>query len=95
VAIGFQASKDGLNQQLGSLAASAAHLFDQANVLITWAAQNNDAALTPLGFSAGEVTSFRTYVADLTNWRDTTYGQRAQTPATNFMFNIAQARAYV
>ena len=93
--IGFQPSKDGLNQRVGSIAASIANLFDDIDQIIIWAAQNNDAALTALGLSAGEIAEFRTYVADATNWRDTTYGQRAQSPASNFLFNILKARAYV
>lgn len=95
MSIGSQPSKDGLNQRVGQIAASTAGLFDDLDQLITWAAQNNDAALTALGMSAGEISEFRTYVADATNWRDTTFGQRAQTPATNFLFNILKARAYI
>lgn len=95
MSIGFQPSKDGLNQRLGQIAASVAKDFDDLDQLITWAAQNNDAALTSLGMTSQEISDFRTYVADATNWRDTTFGQRAQTPATNFLFNILKARAYI
>lgn len=95
MAIGYPPSKDGLNQRLGQIASSIAAIFEDINVLITWAAQNNDAALTALGLSTQDIADFRAYVADAANWRDTTYGQRAQTPATNFMFNVGKARIYI
>ncbi|WP_438354108.1 hypothetical protein [Microbacterium sp. CJ88] len=93
--LGFQPSRDSLNQRVGQIAASSARLFEDINQLVTWAAQNTDANLVTLGMTAGEITEFRTFVADATNWRDTTYGQRPQAQATNFMFNILKARAYI
>lgn len=93
--IGFQPSKDGLNQRVGQIAAQIGSVFDDLDQLIVWAAQNTDANLTSLGLSSGEVAEFRAFVADATNWRDTTFGQRAQPAATNFLFNILKARAYI
>lgn len=92
MAAGFQVTKDALNQRAGSIVVAGESWFEDVERLASYLAATPDADLTALGFTSGEVASLKSAFTDLDNLRLTAYGQRAQTPASNFLFWASKLR---
>jgi len=92
MAAGFQVTKDALNQRAGAIVVAGESWFEDVQRLQTYLAATPDGDLTALGFVSGEVASLKSAFVDLDNLRLTAYGQRAQTPASNFFFWASKLR---
>lgn len=92
MAAGFQVTKDALNQRLGSVVVAGESWFEDVERVAAWLAATPDATLTALGFTTDDVAQVKSAFADLDNLRLTAYGQRAQTPASNFFFWASKLR---
>lgn len=92
MAAGFQVTKDALNQRLGSVVVSGEAWFEDVERLAAWLAATPDADLESLGFSTSDVAQMKSALADLENLRLTAYGQRTQSPASNFFFWASKLR---
>ena len=92
MAAGFQVTKDALNQRAGSVVVAGEAWFEDVERLAAWLAATPDASLTALGFSTDDVAQMKSAFADLDNLRLTAYGQRTQSPASNFFFWAAKLR---
>lgn len=92
MAVGFQVTKAAIDQRVGSIVVAGEAWFDDVNRMSAWLAGSLDGDLTALGYTAGEVTQLKGSFIDLGNLRLTAYGQRAQTPASNFFFNATKLR---
>jgi hypothetical protein len=96
MALGFPVTQTDMNQRVGQLAVAVRDVLtiDVPKVKAT-VDSLNDAALTALGYTAADITLLRAVVVDLDNLRLTATGQRAQSPASNFLFNSAKVTGLV
>lgn len=92
MAIGFQVTKAALDQRVGAIVVAGESWFEDVNRMAAWLASATDADLIALGYTQAEVTSLKGMFIDLGNLRATAYGQRAQSPASNFFFNATKLR---
>lgn len=90
--VGYQVTKAAIDQRVGSLVVAGESWFEDVNRTSGWAATALDADLIALGYTQAEVTALKGAMVDLSNLRLTAYGQRAQTPASNFFFNATKLR---
>lgn len=81
MAIGYPKNKDSVDSIMGELAQSVNRNFRRAQQLKTELDSFNDAALTSAGYSAGEITTLRTFAADLVQL-NSIYTGAANLPAT-------------
>lgn len=92
MAAGFQVSKDALNQRAGAIVVAGESWFEDVERLAAYLAATPDADLAALGFTSPDVAAVKSAFVDLENLRLTAYGQRAQTPASNFFFWASKLR---
>ena len=92
MAAGFQVTRSALDQRIGAIVVAGEAWFDDANRMASWLAAQVDADLVALGYTQAEVTAMKGAFVDLANLRATAYGQRAQSPASNFWFNATKLR---
>lgn len=96
MAIGFEATKAGLNARIGQLVVNLTSAFEDVERVSAWGGRLSDAEMLAevSGLTQDDVDDFRVVAADLENLRLTAFGQRAQPEASNFFFNAILARAY-
>lgn len=88
---GFQVTRAGLDQRLGSVVVAGQAWFEDVQRLAEWLADRSDQDLTALGYAAEEISQIRA-LTDLENLRKVAYGQQAQPAASNFFFNVEALR---
>lgn len=88
--IGFPVNKADVDGAVGRLSANLRNVFSEVGTIKSWLDSNDDNALGVLGYTPADITALKAVMIDLTNMVDTVYGRRAQTPASNFMFNAAK-----
>lgn len=90
---GFPLTKDTINTRAGVVVTNLRDALAAVDLFAAGLARMQDGDLTALGFSSQDVTDLRTVFGDLANLSQTVHGQRAQTPASDFFFNIYKLTA--
>jgi hypothetical protein len=89
---GFQVTKAAIDQRVGSIVVAGESWLDDVRRQAAWFAATPDADIIPMGYAAEDVSLLKSSFVDLENLRLTAYGQRTQTPASNFFFWASKLR---
>jgi hypothetical protein len=92
MAVGFQVTKASLDQRVGSIVVAGEAWFEDVQRQAAWLAAQPDADITALGYTSEDVALVKSSFVDLENLRLTAYGQRTQSPASNFFFWASKLR---
>jgi hypothetical protein len=87
MAVGYAAQKTDVDARAGQLSMLLRNTFRDVVQFKAWLDAQSDAQLTALGYNSADLTLLKASFTDLSNLRDTAYGLRAQSPASNFFFN--------
>lgn len=87
--VGFPVSKADMDNLAGRLALALWKAFDDVRVFKAGLDDSihNDAYLTSLGYSAGDITSLRAAFTDLDKLRQISHNQATQASGNDFWFN--------
>jgi len=87
MSVGYPAGKNEIDFRIAGLVQVLRDTLVGIDNLKAFLDGKTDTELQALGYSATDVTALRGGLTDLVNLAATARGQRAQTPASNFLFN--------
>jgi len=90
MSVGYPAGKNEIDFRVAGLVQVLRDTLVGVDNFNAFLATKTDTELQALGYSAADVTALRGGLADLVNLAATVRGQRAQTPASNFLFNAVK-----
>lgn len=89
MAVGFAVAKTDVDQRAGGLVQQLWQVLDDIRRQKLWLddAAHNDAFLTGLGYSAGEISTLRAAFTDLDKLRQVAHAAATQAAVNDFFFN--------
>lgn len=95
MAIGLQVSKADVEKSVGNTVLDLRNALTKIDVLKSYFDNNNDAALTALGFVQADINAYRAVLTDLTNLALVARGQAAQPAPSDFFFNAKKTTGLI
>jgi hypothetical protein len=88
MSVGFEVTKQSLDNQVGSAVVTLREAFDRFAPIKQWLDATADAVLeaAPYGYTSGEVAILKSAVTDMANLAATAHGERAQATPSDFFF---------
>lgn len=85
--LGFPTDKGNIDNRAGFLALTLRDTLADVVTVKTWLDSKQDADLTGLGYSSGEVTTLRAAFTDMAKLASIARGQEVQAAASDFFWN--------